>query len=159
VVVDLSRQPILEWQWKVTELPAQGDARSPGADDQAAQIYVVVPRWPFPRVNSHVVGYLWDTRAPVGARVMRPDASNVRSIVVESGASRAGTWIGERRNVHADYVELFGQEPGLVGMIGIMSDSNHTGSQGVALLGDLIFSEGRAKMLDSATSMLRYPPY
>ncbi len=139
VVVDLRQQPMLEWQWKAARLPVGGDARSPAADDQAAQIYVVVPRWPFPRVNSHVVGYLWDSSAPVGMRIVRPDAPNVRSIVVESGPERVGAWIRERRNVHADYVELFGQKPGRVGMVGIMSDTNHTGGPAEAFLDDLVF--------------------
>jgi hypothetical protein len=139
VVVDLTRQPLLEWWWKATALPAGGDARSPELDDQAAQLYLVAPRWPFPRLQSRVVGYLWDTRAPVGTRVVRPDAPNVRSIVVESGPERLGTWIRERRDVRADFTELFGEEPGRVGMIGIMSDSDHTGSHGEALFGDLVF--------------------
>jgi hypothetical protein len=120
---------------------------------------VVVPRWPFPRTNSHVVGYLWDTQAPVGTRVSRPDAPRIRAIVLESGADRADTWIREQRNVHADYVELFGREPGRVGMVGIMSDSNHTRSHGAALFDDLVFFGSPVNVLDSATSMLRYPRY
>src|SRR5207247_1613868 len=111
VIVDLKEFPLLTWSWKVVRLPAAGDVRQSATDDEAAQVYVVFPRWPAPLTSSDVVGYVWDSRAPVGTQLSNPKAANVRIIVVESGAARLGTWQRHRRNVAADYVALFGRQP------------------------------------------------
>ena len=63
VVVELREFPYLSWTWKVTRLPAGGDVREAARDDQAAQLYVIFPRWPSPRTASDVIGYVWDSRA------------------------------------------------------------------------------------------------
>ena len=34
-------------------------------NDQAAQVYVIFPRWPS-LATSDVIGYVWDTQAPIG---------------------------------------------------------------------------------------------
>ena len=44
--VRLAETPILEWTWKVTALPKGADARRAATDDEAAQLYVVWPRFP-----------------------------------------------------------------------------------------------------------------
>jgi hypothetical protein len=139
LVLDLRRYPLLRWSWKAVRLPTGGDAREEPSDDQVAQIYVVMLRWPFPRVNSDVLGYLWDTRAPSGTRVTRPRAANVRSIVVETGYQQLGLWVREERDVYQDYRELFGRQPARIGKIALMTDSNDTGSESEVLIDDLVF--------------------
>jgi hypothetical protein len=140
VVVDLDDLPQLSWVWNVARLPGGGDARQASTDDQAAQVYVVFPRWPGPRTNSDVIGYIWDTTAPVGTRLVSPKASNVRLIVVESGREAIGAWRRYRRNVRDDYVAMFGRRPPRVGSIAVMADADDTGSTTEALVGDLAFS-------------------
>jgi len=143
VIVDLATTPWLTWSWKVTRLPASGDVRSATSDDEAAQVYVVFPRWPAPLSQSDVLGYVWDTRAPVDTTITSPKASNVRLIVVRSGDDGAG-WRRERRDVAADYAALFGRKPPRVGKIALMIDSNDTKSEAEALFGDLAFSPSAA---------------
>ena len=63
--VNLKETPILEWSWKVMTLPKNGDSCKKATDDQAAQVYVVWPRFP-EAVRSRVLGYVWDTTEPVG---------------------------------------------------------------------------------------------
>jgi hypothetical protein len=139
-LVDLAEFPVLSWSWKVLRLPAGGDVRGTATDDQAAQVYVIFPRWPAPRATSDVVGYVWDTRAPVGTRLKSPKADNVRVIVVESGTARLDTWQTYQRDVAADYAQLFGRRPPRVGMVAVMIDSDDTRGRAEALLGDLVFS-------------------
>lgn len=139
VLLDPKQFPILTWQWKVVKLPAGGDVRERESDDQAAQIYLVFPRWPSPRTNSDVVGYIWDTRAPAGSKLTSRQAANVRLLVVQSGPERLGRWVREERNVYQDYVELFGREPPRMGQVALMVDSNDTRSQAEALIDDLVF--------------------
>ena len=141
VVVDLGAFPYLTWSWKVTQLPAAGDVRDTARDDQAAQLYVVFPRWPSPRSASDVIGYVWDSRAPVGTRLRHPKAPNVRIVVVESGTEKLDVWQRYQRNVAADYAALFGQPAPRVGTLALMVDSNDTRAAAEALVADLAFSK------------------
>lgn len=140
IVVDIKEYPILTWSWKVTRLPLGADGRDRARDDQAAQIYVIFPRWPSPRTSSDVIGYVWDTRAPVGARFVSPKARNVRIIVVDSGAGALDRWETRQRNVLADYASLFAGPPPQAGKIALMIDSNDTRGEAEALIADLDFS-------------------
>ncbi len=140
LVLDVRQYPILTWSWKVARLPTGGDVRDPGHDDQAAQVYVVFPRWPAPRTASAVIGYVWDSRAPVGTSIRHPRAPNVRIIVLESGPGRLDTWLREQRNVAEDYKTLFGGQPPRAGKVALMIDSNDTKSAAEALFGELTFS-------------------
>jgi hypothetical protein len=149
VVVDLKTLPYLTWAWKVIRLPAGGDIREAGRDDQAAQVYVVFPRWPSPRTASDVVGYVWDSRTPVGTHVTNPRMPNVRVIVVESGRGRLDTWQAYQRNVAEDYAALFGRPVPRVGKVALMVDSNDTRAEAEALFGELVFGRtlgGRAEI-------------
>jgi hypothetical protein len=140
LVLDVRQYPILTWSWKVVRLPTGGDVRNPKHDDQAAQVYVVFPRWPAPRTASAVIGYVWDTGAPVGTSMPHPRAPNVRIIVLESGPGRLDTWLREQRNVAEDYKTLFGGQPPRAGKVALMIDSNDTKSAAEALFGELTFS-------------------
>jgi DUF3047 family protein len=142
VLVDLADAPLFTWSWKVLRLPAGGDVRQPGRDDQAAQVYVVFPRWPSPMTRSDVLGYVWDTAAPVGTRVVNPRAPNVRVLVVESGPAQVGTWQRYQRNVAADYAAMFGRQPPRVGHVAVMSDSDDTRTETEALIASLAFARG-----------------
>jgi len=155
IVVDLNEFPVLSWSWKVVRLPPDGDVRDRAADDQAAQVYVIFPRWPAPTRNSDVVGYVWDSRAPVGTRVTSTQAANVKIIVVASGRSQAETWRAEQRDVAKDYTELFGRPPPRVGQVAVMIDTNDTKAVAEALIGDLVFARTRAESMETPTSMLR----
>jgi hypothetical protein len=139
VVADLGTTPRLAWSWKVSKLPRDGDVRVRALDDQAAQVYVIFPRWPSPLRQSDVLGYVWDSHAPVDTRVTSPKADNVRLIVLESGPGRSGGWRREERNVAADYVAAFGRKPPRVGKIALMIDSNDTRTDAEAMFGELAF--------------------
>jgi len=155
VVVDLNEFPFLTWAWKVVRMPADGDVRERAVDDQAAQLYVIFPRWPAPLQNSDVVGYVWDSRAPVGTQVTSTQAANVKIIVVASGRGQADTWRVEQRDVAKDYAALFGRPAPRVGQVALMIDTNDTKEAAEALIGDLIFARTRSESMETPTSMLR----
>ena len=139
VVVDPVVQPRLAWSWKVTRLPVDGDARNPALNDQAIGLYVAFPRWPAPITTSEVLGYVWDTTAPVGTVVTLGSAKNVRLLVVQSGRDGLGEWREHERDVAKDYVAVFGAPPGRVGKLALMTDADHTRGIGEALVADLRF--------------------
>lgn len=125
--VNLKEFPILTWRWKVEQLPLGGDVRSKNTDDQAAQVYVIFPRFPA-LANSHMVGYIWENLTPKGLEVQSQKSPNTRYVVLQSGPNLLGTWQTEKRNVYKDYIQLFGEEPSEVGGITLMIDSDDTQS-------------------------------
>jgi hypothetical protein len=155
VVVELREFPFLSWSWKVVRLPEGGDVRERARDDQAAQLYVIFPRWPSPLRSSDVLGYVWDTRAPVGTRLTSTQAPNVKVIVVASGSAQRGVWRLEQRPIVQDYVALFGRQPPRVGRVAVMIDTNDTRGAAEALVGDITFARERSENMEIPTSMLR----
>jgi len=136
--VNLKETPILEWSWKVITLPKNGDCRKKGADDQAAQLYIVWPRFP-EAVRSQIIGYIWDSTAPAGSIVKSEKTSTVTYIVMRSGAADLGKWITERRNVLEDYKQIYGTQPDSPGYISIAIDSDDTVSSAESVFGAIRF--------------------
>lgn len=132
--------PFLNWRWKATKIPAGGDVRKKEKDDQAAQIYVVFPKFPS-QINSRMLGYIWDTSAPAGSEVTSAKLSKTKYIVLKSGGGEIGKWFTEKRNVYKDYKRLFNEEPPKVGSIALMIDSDDTKTSAESFFGDIYFSK------------------
>ena len=139
VEVDLAAFPYLTWTWRVDVLPEGGDVRRREADDQAAQLYVVFPRFPA-MFRSRVLGYVWDATAPAGSSLVSATMSLARIVVVESGPAKTGRWIEETRNIREDYRRLFHEEPPRVGKVSLLINSQHTRSRAVAWFGPIRFA-------------------
>ena len=136
--VDLRETPILEWRWKVTKLPRGGNARKGQTDDEAGQVYVTWPRFPEP-VRSRIIGYIWDTSAPLGETFKSEKTGTVHYVVVESGPGKLGQWITERRNVVEDFKKIYGEEPDNPAALSISIDSDDTQSSAEAFVGRILF--------------------
>jgi hypothetical protein len=137
--VDLRQTPVLEWRWKAVELPAGGDSRRKAADDQAAQLFVVWPRSP-EFLRSRILGYVWDTTAPVGTVARSEKTGTVTYVVIRSGPADLGRWVTERRNVLEDYRRIFGEEPEAPGAIALSIDTNDTHTTAEAVVGAIRFA-------------------
>jgi hypothetical protein len=132
--VDVRATPWLVWEWKPLVLPERADARSLKTNDQAARIMVIFE-------GMKAVAYLWDTSAPAGAEI-EPDLLEMFQrvlIVVRSGPDGVGGWHRHRRNVHEDYVRVFGEEPRSTNWFGFESHSNDTHTRSAALFGRASF--------------------
>jgi hypothetical protein len=138
--VNLKETPILEWSWKVVTLPKGGDSRRKETDDQAAQIYVTWPRFP-EAVRSRIIGYIWDTTAPVGATVKSQKTGTVTYVVVRSGSADLGKWLTERRNVLEDFKRIYGEEPDDPSVISFGIDSDDTKSTAESYMGAIYFTK------------------
>jgi hypothetical protein len=125
--VNLRDTPILEWTWKVVQLPKNGNSCKKDTDDQAAQLFIVWPRFP-EAVRSRIIGYVWDTTLPVGTVCKSEKTGTVTYIVVRSGATDLGKWMSERRNVVEDFRKVYGEPPESPGGVSISIDSNDTNS-------------------------------
>ena len=137
-LVNVKATPILEWRWKVVTLPKGGDSRKKETDDQAAQVYVTWPRFP-EAVRSRIIGYVWDTTAPVGTIVKSEKTGTITYVVVRSGAADLGQWVTERRNVVEDFKKIHGEAPDNPGAVSIAIDSNDTNSTAESFIGEIVF--------------------
>lgn len=138
--LDLKEFPVINWRWKVAQLPRGADVRKRSRDDQAAQVYVVFPRFPEP-INSRLVGYIWDTSAPAGQSFQSTKSKNTKYIVIRSGQAGLGEWFQEKRNIYDDFRMFFKEEPPKAVRVSIMIDSDDTGSAAESFVGDIYFSK------------------
>lgn len=72
------------------------------------------------------LSYVWCNTRPVGTVLVSPRTDRVRKIVVESGAGRVGQWLDYERNVAEDFRRAFGEEPGPLIGVALMTDADNT---------------------------------
>ena len=125
---DLKEYPFLSWQWRALELPRGGDERYKKTGDSAAGVYVIFPGL----FRPDNLKYVWSASLPIGTTTESPYNSKTKIVVLRNQSSVLGSWISEKVNVYEDYKRLFGQEPGHVQAIGLMSDSDNTKSTAIA---------------------------
>jgi len=139
VKIDVRDLPLLVWRWKAIALPAGGDCRKRATDDQAAQVYVAFPRFPT-AARSRIIGYVWDTTAPVGTIAKSESSALVTYVVVRSGTAELGRWLTETRNVYEDFKRIYGEAPTEpIGAISVAIDSNDTRSNAESYVGAISF--------------------
>ncbi len=142
VDLDPKKYPILSWSWKVDHTLKREDVTKKSGDDFAARVYVVFPRTFFWRMRA--INYVWAAKLPQGEAVPSPYTGNAIIVAVESGDGKAGTWVGEHRNIYEDYRKYFGEEPPRLGGVAIMTDTDDTKDEATAWYGD-IFLESAPK--------------
>jgi hypothetical protein len=82
--------------------------------------------------------YVWDAKAPVGTVVVHPRNDRVRKIVVESGAQHTKQWRKYRRNLKDDFKLAFGEAPGRMTSVALMTDADNVGGSAQAWYGDIV---------------------
>src|SRR5258708_24803698 len=85
--------------------------------------------------------YVWGSRTPRDGVVANGYTSRIKIIAVENGRENLGKWLDETRDVAADYRRLFGEEPGKVISVGIMTEADASGRALGAYYGGLEFRE------------------
>ena len=83
--------------------------------------------------------YVWDSQLPVGTVVVNPRSDRIRKIVLESGPTHLGQWRSYQRDVRADYRRAFGEDPGALIGVAVMTDSDNTRSRAEAWYGEIRF--------------------
>jgi hypothetical protein len=81
--------------------------------------------------------YVWCNQRPVNSVIQNPRTDRIRKIVVESGPNRLNQWLSYERNIRADYEMAFGEAPGALIGIGLMTDSDNTRSRSQAWYGPI----------------------
>lgn len=81
--------------------------------------------------------YVWDRVAPVGEVVINPRSDRIRKLVVDSGSQHLGQWREHRRDLAADFRRAFGEDPGPLLSMALMTDADNTRSTARAWYGPI----------------------
>lgn len=84
--------------------------------------------------------YVWDNRTPLETVVAGSRSDRVRKIVVESGAGNLRQWRQHERNIEVDYRRVFGEAPGALIGVALMTDADNTGASAQAWYGAVCLS-------------------
>ena len=137
--VDLEATPILEWSWKIVELPAGADVRHRATSDLTGHLLVVWPRFP-EALRSRLIGYAWGTSEPANSLQRSRKTGTVAFVILRSGAEGLGRWVTERRDVVEDYRRVYGERPENPKVLALSIDTNDTHSTAEALIGGIAFT-------------------
>ncbi len=81
------------------------------------------------------LGYVWETQTPLETMVVNPRTDRVRKIVVDSGPSQLGRWRDHRRDLRQDFRRAYGEDPGPLVSLALMTDADNTRSTARAWYG------------------------
>lgn len=85
--------------------------------------------------------YVWCNRRSPGAVITSPRTDRVRKLVVESGPGNLNRWLDYERDIRADYQMAFGEPPGALVGVAIMTDTDNTRTAARAWYGPLQFGQ------------------
>jgi hypothetical protein len=159
LAVKLRPQPAtdlwLEWEWKAVGKIPNADNAIRYTDDAPLRILVAFDgnksKLPLKeQLTFEVAGilsgrempyatlmYIWAGNSPLDSVVENTFTSRIKMIAVDSGWQHTGQWRKHARDLSADYRTAFGEEPGDVIGVALLTDTDNTKSQVRALYGDI----------------------
>lgn len=158
--IDPHEFPTLAWQWKTTALIKTADNRSKHLEDSPVRVVVTFEgdkgKWSLgdrlfadnvrlltkQELPYATLMYIWANRVPVNTVLPNLHTSRIKMVVAESGEHKVGAWQDMTRSVLDDYRRAFGEEPGRITSIAVMTDTDNTGESVLAYYGDIAFRRG-----------------
>ena len=147
----------LSWRWKTDALVPGADNRDRAREDAPLRVMVAfdgdlstlpeAEQRRF-RLAKSVSGqdvpfatlmYIWSDLVPPETIIASTHTSQVKMLVVASGASGLGKWQSVRRNLAQDYKRAYGAEPGPVLSVSVMTDTDNTGEKAEGEYADIRF--------------------
>jgi hypothetical protein len=158
VGIDPQATPWLAWAWRIDSVDLRATVAADPLDDAPARLMLAfdgdtsslpLRDQMFQEMVEAVTGYavpfatliyVWDGQAPPESIFRNPRSDRIRYLVVESGGRNTGRWLNYRRNVVDDYRRVFGDEPGRIRGIGVMTDSDDLKTHSEAWYADIAFT-------------------
>lgn len=81
--------------------------------------------------------YVWSAKEAPGTVVVNPRTDRIRKLVLDSGMANIGQWRDHVRDVRADFRLAFGEDPGPLRLVALMTDTDNTESEVTAWYGAL----------------------
>ena len=147
--------PILSWRWKADALVKGADNRDKKREDAPLRVIMAFDgdRSTLPEDEQQrfkrakkifgrelpyaVLMYIWSEQVPLETVIPSAHTSQVKMLVVASGAAGLGSWQAVRRNIAEDYRRAYGAEPGPVLGVAVMTDTDNTGTKAVGEYADI----------------------
>lgn len=138
--VDLSKTPILRWQWRVDHIYAGLDGTTRAGDDYAARVYVIhdggLMAW-----RSRAINYVWANSQPRGHHWPNAFTDKAMMVAVQAGPpTDAAHWVSESHNVREDFARYYGLDLDSVDGVALMTDCDNSGQKGRAYYRDIRFT-------------------
>jgi hypothetical protein len=146
----------ISWRWKTDALVPGADNRDKKREDAPLRVLVAfdgdhatlpeVEKKRFKRAKSlsgrdlpyALLMYIWSDHVPVNTVIPSAHTSQVKMLVVASGAGGLGQWQTMKRSLADDYRLAFGADPGPVLGVGVMTDSDNTSARATGEYADIL---------------------
>ncbi len=145
----------LQWEWKALSAMPEADNTEGYRDDAPLRILVAFDgnksklslkeKMNFEMANLisgqempyATLMYIWSGKSPVDSIITNAHTSRIKMIVVDSGWDNLGQWHKHQRDLFADYKRAYGEVPGDVIGIALLTDTDNTKSETRAFYGDI----------------------
>ena len=143
----------VKFSWKVPQLIEAADITQRDGDDSPVRIVLTFEgnrgNWStknalLSELSLAITGeelpyatlmYVWCNKRAPGSVINNPRTDRIRTIVVESGVKNLNQWLDYERNIAADFESAFGEKPGALLGMALMTDSDNTRSKTRAYYG------------------------
>ena len=153
--------PMLSWRWKVAQgipdadnkdvnkedsplrimIGFDGDTSKLGLKDRfASSIAQTASGQPLPYAT---LMYIWGNKVALDSVTTSGRTSRIRMLAVNVDDQGIGKWHSFTRNLVEDYKRAFGEEPGKVISIQLLTDADNTGGDAQAFYGDISLAPAR----------------
>lgn len=145
----------LQWEWKALSAIPEADNAERYNDDAPLRILVAFDgnksKLPLKeKMNFEMANlisgqempyatlmYIWSGKSPVDTIIANAHTSRIKMIVVDSGWENLGSWHKHQRDLAADYKRAYGEAPGEIIGIALLTDTDNTKSEARAIYGDI----------------------
>jgi hypothetical protein len=161
VAFDLKAAPMMTWRWKTSKLIPTADNSVASKEDSPVRIVLEFDgdksKLSLADKSAFATGkflsgrelpyatlmYIWSNKEAVGKVIQNPRTTRVQMIVASSGQSGVGSWQTLSRNVVDDFRRVFGEDPGRLTGVAVLTDTDNTGDKAEAWYGDIQFQAAR----------------
>ncbi|WP_114638309.1 DUF3047 domain-containing protein [Polynucleobacter necessarius] len=145
----------LQWEWKAINALPDADNTEGYRDDAPLRILVAFDgnksKLPLKeKLNFEMANlisgqempyatlmYIWSGKTPVDTIIANAHTSRVKMIVVDSGWDNLGVWHQHQRDLVADYKRAYGENPGNLIGVALLTDTDNTKSETRTFYGDI----------------------
>ncbi len=172
VKIDPLSQPWINWRWKVGEFVKKSGMNASAAEDSPARIVLgfdgdkstlsfsdqvlfetakMFTGYDFPYAT---LMYVWDSNAPIGTIIPSRRSGRIKRLVVANRDGGSAKWQSFNRNMVEDFERAFGEKPGALIGVGVLTDSDYSGGKAEAWYGDIYLQSqqehnGREELTDT----------
>ncbi|WP_457282598.1 DUF3047 domain-containing protein [Polaromonas sp. P5_D5] len=134
----------LGFSWKVPKMIVGADMTQRDSDDSPVRVVLAFEgdRSKFSAKNAMLselalaltgeplpyatLMYVWGSHSAPESVIINTRTDRIRKVVIESGPGRLDRWLDYQRDIRADYQKAFGEPPGALVGVAIMTDSDNT---------------------------------